>query len=149
MESKISSFCCYLKSVIYEKTLEHLVLYCGLICRVEICSVMLTLSSELKSVNVKTCSAVLGFWGLLSFPVFCPCYHEVSYWLIFSFYLDKNCKLCCQAVFKMAFVFPILHSQNTILSGTCPQIIFCVLSFIVPGCCGLQYFSCGWIPITR
>lgn len=37
-----------------------------------------------------------------------------------------------------------------------PPITFCVpfetescIAFITTGCCGLQYFSCGWVPIKR
>lgn len=44
---------------------------------------MLTLSTELESVNVKTCRAVLGYQGMLTFQFFCPHYHKIDYWLFF------------------------------------------------------------------
>lgn len=64
-------------------SVKCLVLSCVLLCRGELCSVMLTLSTELESVNVKTCRAVLGYQGMLTFPFFCPHYHKIDYWLFF------------------------------------------------------------------
>lgn len=79
VKTKFNSFSCHLKSVLWKEceTFGHVLWF------VELCSVILTLSTELKSVNVKTCIAVLGYWGMLNFRILSPNYYEVDYWLLF------------------------------------------------------------------
>lgn len=104
--------------------MEHLVVYSGLIYRVELCSVMLTLSSELKSVNLR--HAVWGYWGVLSFLVLCPCYHGC----FFSFTYTRIVSCVVKLSLKWLLYFPSFILSITFWVICIPE-LFSVFSHLL------------------
>lgn len=113
-------------------------------CRTELCPAMLTLSTELKSVKTHG-----GVWGMLNFPVFCPCYHKVDYLLFFSSFtytwiFSHVIKLCLYN----GFVLPITHSQLSILNppvSSFPPQLVSVFFFEIESC--IYYYRMLWAAI--